>query len=307
MRRRKILQAIGAASIGVSATTTVNAEIVAGGASEVNAETFDGADKQNLISEAFSDPDLQEIASHVESRGWAFSEKQIEARRVNYKENGGHYDFIVAEAKRKSKEKQNVDDEELIVIWIGNDTVGLDLPQHAVAHHIRKTADVNGSNGMQTGGLFGWDEITVMKSEDGTVSEQEHDFHADGNLSSTDNNLDPGGGGGGSDCCEVDVEIGANPSWSCMAFKIISAGLSGWSCSLCIIDPTRATCAICVIAAASTGISFYACVSSSVTIQDEVKKSWLEDEDLSCSDFWPSNDNTLFVSEGFYHDELPTC
>lgn len=307
MRRRKILKSIGSASVGVSSAGLVSADATSDDTDEVEVEIFRGRNRRRVVTDAFSDPAFRDIVRNVHSRGWKISIEQIEARRVNYK-NGGKYEFIVAEAERTGTSPQTVKDEEMILIWIGNDTSGLELPQHTVAHHVRKTPSSNIAD-KQSRGLLGWDEITVIKSEDGTIREFERNFHNDEVPSQTDSvepDPDPGDGGGDG-CCRVDVEIGQDAKWGCTALAIVSAGLSGWTCGACFIDPSRATCALCVIGAAASGISTAHCFSSTVTIQEDVERSWLYDNDYLCLDFEPSNNKTLMVSESFYSEELPTC
>ncbi|AGB16750.1 hypothetical protein Halru_2162 [Halovivax ruber XH-70] len=313
MDRRRILQAIGAASVGMGSVNLVSADTAQDDMTGPTVETFDASDRQNVISDAFADDTFRNIVNHVGSDGWKISKPQTEARRVIYEEDGGGYDFIVANAEKISSEKQTADTDEMVAIWIGNDTVGLDLDQYSVAHHVRKTSSFTSGDNMRSNGLFGWDAITVITSDNGTIQERERDFH-DQEQSGESKDGEPlspepirPSPPGGDDCCTVDVEIGSDAKWGCTALAIISAGLSGWTCGACIVDPTKGTCALCVIGAAASGISTAHCFSSTVTIQEGVDTIWLSDNDYSCFDFEPSNDKTLMVSESFYNDELPTC
>ncbi|WP_254863689.1 hypothetical protein [Halovivax gelatinilyticus] len=313
MQRRKILQSIGSASIGIGSVNSASAETSADDTSDVTVESFDGHTRQRVLTDAFSDDAFQKIESHNESRGWQILEDQIEARRVTNTESGGFYDLIVADAERTIPGRQIVADEEMVVIWIGNDTVGLDLPQNTVAHHVRKIPTPNNERRKRATGLFGWDEISVITCDDGTISVRDREFRDDAIATdSTDlgsNSTDPieGPGDGGDGCCRVDVEIGSDAKWGCTALAIATAGFAGLGCSACIFDPSRITCGSCLIGAGLAGISTVHCFSSTVTVQEDVEQSWLLEQDFNCSDFSVANDDSMRVSEGFFNEELPRC
>ncbi|WP_083860424.1 hypothetical protein [Natrialba hulunbeirensis] len=298
MERRRLLQAIGSGSVGIG---TVGAISGSSTAKENNIAARDHSEDAtaSLIKQAQSDSDLRALIDHANENGWRIPWDSATTKRITSQTETGYYDYIVVEAESSSQQVEK--EEELVFIWIGNDTMGLDLSHHTVIHHVQKTDKPTAS------GLFGWDKVKVIKSEAGDIIQTERDFHRENELGADDYTFPPGGGS--SECVEVDVQIAPDAKWDCVALAVAGAIPTSVPCSTCILDVTRTSCAVCAIATVIYKVSSMHCFSDlGPVVQADVEEWFFEEhDDFSYSDFATWTDEALVVDETFYNEDLPVC
>ena len=307
MERRKLLQSIGSSTVigtlGVSAASGSKGQF-----EDVNTEEYTGKKKKSVLRQAFNDSNVKSLHSELKSRGWSVNRGSLTASNIEPAEKSGSFDYVFAKLKQSRRGKADGTgrgnggkERQAVLLWWGNDEVGLDLPTNTVAHIVERP--FQSTTERTTSGLFGWEEITVLKPAKNKPSIQSTTANGNGVIETTTDfteELDisqpetPEVGVQSHTYCTVDVKYtdSYDIDWWCIARQIGTAIGAAATCAGCVIDPSKGSCALCVLAYGMTLRTFQKCQNASSIYEGrvvDIKKDWLESNDIDCDDYHTSN------------------
>lgn len=308
MERRKLLQSIGSSTIigtlGVSAASGSESQF-----ESVNTEEYTGREKKSVLRQAFSDSNVKSLRSELESSGWSVDRGSTTASNIEPAEKTGSFDYVFTKMKKSRPGKAVGTDRgsdrgkerQAVLLWWGNDEVGLDLPTNSVAHIVERSSQ--SATERTTSGLFGWEKITVLKPGGTELATQSTTVNGNGVVKTTTDfteELDIPQpetseiSAQSHTYCTVDVKYtdSYDMDWWCIAKQIGTAIGAAATCAGCVIDPSKGSCALCVLAYGMTLRTFQKCQNASSIYEGrvvDVEKDWLESNDIDCDEYHTSN------------------
>lgn len=275
-----------------------------------------------IIDQAKRDEGFRALKRHLQHNGLVIDMPSTTAERV-VTDRGG-YDYAIFElvhrgnGRRRSTgqfqaDGQNQDiDEEAVIIYVANDTIGLNVPNNVIAYELKRNS--SGRNTSST--FFGYDQVTTYTVNNNEVIEHYPD------ISSQEPSNNPVvSAHSHNDFCEIDVCLPPESRWSfaCVVRLVIDTISAVGSCVSCILDPSRLSCSLCLIAGGATADQFVICTggwSVCDTKTVEVEKEWLNSHDDSafyesknenpCEYYSADNNRVLPLPQEYFENQVPT-
>lgn len=301
---------MGAGSTGLGSIIKTSAAKIAKSTDDITSTELAGGDRRSVIRQALSDPEFVALYRHIRTKGWDLRWKNATVKHVVDGNASGGYDFIVVDGTPRGPTRDETED--LVLFWFGNETIELTIPDQTFGHHLR--SNNNGVASETNENIFGYDEASFLKVENGSVLEDSRDFDIDIGEAEPKSipEPDPGNPGGGEPVgcsngwCEVDIQQIDDLDWKCIARIVGSFVGTVGSCATCILTLNPATCGLCIWAGGLMVGTIDGCMSpSGAVIQRNVDCEWLNENDIDCHTYWTLNDDVMPVKESFLENEMP--
>ena len=258
--RRSVLQSIGGAGLGsivLSETTTAleDREIV----------ELVGDERKEVLERAKSDDGFGSIVEYFQAKQRSISYKRAIVNRVIPKDESQQpYEYVVVPlvGEGQSSDKQM----QANVFWTNRDLSDIGVPS-VLGHEAEKEVTSSSDE---------W-KVTVYTAVSGEVSER------------SPPNQDPGDGGGGEEGCTVEIVSCDSWDWTCIVSIAASIVGSASGCSACLMDPTKISCGLCLVAVVGGSAGTAGCAEDGDALQDEceIEYSWYPKDELPASFDYP--------------------